>query len=192
MLKKYTFLTLSLLLLAVASTARADYEDGLDAALGGDYRTALREFTVAAEGGLDLAQFNLAILYFTGRGVDRDLTQAFHWTEMAAQQGHVEAQANLGSLYLTGDGVTRDVDAGVRWLGSAAKAGHAPAAFSLADMYLNGDSVPRDLVEAHAWASQAVYNEAEDAEDLQSRIERRLDADQLTQARRLFARWQIE
>lgn len=170
----------------------ADYEDGVNAAFAGDFETALREFTAAAENGLDLAQYNLAILYFTGQGVDKDLAKAFHWTEAAAQQGHINAQYNLGSLYLSGQGVATDVEAGIAWFARAAKAGHADAAFALASLYVEGEELKRDLISAHAWASQAVYNEHSEAQPLKDEIEARLDADQLSEARRLFARWQIE
>lgn len=177
---------------AVSSPALADYEEGVNAAFAGDFETALREFTLAAENGLDLAQYNLAILYFTGQGVDQDLSKAFYWTEAAAQQGHVNAQFNLGSLYMSGQGIQQNADEGVVWFARAAKAGHADAAFALASLYEAGDSVARDGVSAHAWANQAVYNEHSEAEDLLKQIEERLNADQLSQARRLFARWQIE
>ncbi|MGB1667495.1 MAG: hypothetical protein ACPHDP_07430, partial [Pseudohongiellaceae bacterium] len=56
--------------------AAADYEDGVNAAFAGDFYTAFREFSLAAQQGLDLAQYNLAILYFTGQGVDQDYEQA--------------------------------------------------------------------------------------------------------------------
>ena len=77
----------------------------MNAAFTGDFDTAFREFSLAAQQGLDLAQYNLAILYFTGQGVDQDYEQAFRWTEAAAVQGHINAQANLASLYLEGTGV---------------------------------------------------------------------------------------
>lgn len=181
-----------LLALLVPPSLHADYEEGLNAAFAGDFETALREFTIEAENGLDLAQYNLAILYFTGRGVERDLERAFHWTEQAALQGHIEAQANLGSLYFEGDGVERDLEQAAAWFGQAAKTGHASTAFALATMYFEGDPLERDLVQAHAWASQAIRNEHEQADLLRRRIEDRLSKEQLRAARRLFARWQIE
>ena len=59
---------------------KADYEDGVNAAFAGEFDTAFREFSIAAEEGLDLAQYNLAILYFTGQGMvtlgPRQVTQA--------------------------------------------------------------------------------------------------------------------
>lgn len=188
--KALVLLTLGGLLLCPA--LYADYEEGVNAAFAGDFETAFREFSLAAEDGLMMAQYNLAILYFTGQGVERDMGQAFRWTEAAALQGHSDAQYNLGSLYLAGDGVARDAEQAVAWFGKAALAGHANAAYALADLYHKGDDIDRDRVTAHAWASQAVYNQHPDAEQLKQDIEDRLDEEELSQARRLFARWQIQ
>ncbi len=192
MRRNLPFSALFALLLVFPRALFADYEDGVNAAFAGDFETALREFTTAAEAGLDLAQYNLAILYFTGQGVAQDLGKAFQWTEAAALQGHINAQYNLGSLYVAGQGVDRDVDAGVDWFARAGKAGHAAAAFALASLYHAGDELAKDEVLAHAWASQAVYNEHPEAQALKNQIEGELNPDQLGQARRTFARWQIE
>lgn len=122
----------------------ADYEDGVNAAFKGDFKTAFFEFSVAAEEGLDLAQYNLGILYFTGKGVEQDAVEAFRWTQAAAQQGHTAAQFNLGSLYYSGDGTSVDKDKAVEMFGLAAKAGHATAALLLANMFVDGDHVKKD------------------------------------------------
>jgi TPR repeat protein len=176
----------------------------------------LHEFTVAAEEGLDLAQYNLAILYFTGQGVDQDVAEAFRWTEAAALQGHVAAQFNLGSLYFAGDGVEADPDKAVEMFTRAGQAGHASAALILANMFADGElSVDEeepglftrlsnyisalfsdtqgsdDLVLAHAWASMAKANESDEADALLVDLEGRMSAEQLSQARRQFAQWQI-
>ncbi len=182
----------SLLALTVPNIAFADYEDGLDAVFRGDYDTAFREFSAAAESGLDVAQYNLAILYFTGQGVDQNVELAFQWTEAAAIQGHLGAQANLGSLYLDGTGVERDVDTGIAWFTAAAQGGHGSSAFALANMYFDGDPVDRDYVLSHAWSSMAVLHEHPEAESFRSTVEQRMESAQLSEARRTFARWQIE
>lgn len=184
--------SLLILSLLVASPLLADYEDGVNAAFKGDFDLAYHEFTIAAESGLDLAQYNLGILYFTGQGVDEDHELAYQWTLAAAEQGHVAAQANLASLYFGGQGVEPDIEMAVQWYSSAAKAGHGNAAFIMTKMYQEGESVSQDLVLAHAWASVAIANENADAPALRETIEGELNAEQLGQARRLFARWQIE
>ncbi|MGI9250245.1 MAG: tetratricopeptide repeat protein [Pseudohongiellaceae bacterium] len=168
----------------------ADYEEGLEAALAGDYVTAFREFSVAAEVGLDVAQYNLGILYYTGRGVERDVGLSFRWTLAAAEQGHVGAQSNLGSLYLNGEGVDEDVEQGLAWLVRAARGGDGDAAFSLANFYNEGRVVSRDRVRAHAWAAQAEYNGHPQAAELLPHIEVRLQPNEVGDAVRLFARWQ--
>ena len=183
---------LAVVLLGSASPALADYEDGVNAAFAGDFDTAFREFSLAAEAGLDLAQYNLGILYFTGQGVDQDFAQAYTWTEAAAQQGHLAAQFNLASLLFEGQGIKRDRAAAVEWFGKAAKGGHPEAAFVLAKLYQEGDDVERSLVLAHAWASMAAANEHADGAALRSELEGRMNAEQLSQARRQFALWQIE
>lgn len=204
------------LLLIASPSLLADYEDGVNAAFKGDFETALHEFTLAAEEGLDLAQYNLGILYFTGQGVEKDSAEAFRWTEAAAQQGHLAAQFNLASLYHSGDGVAADNDKAVQFFESAARGGHAGAAVVLANMYadgeigmdeepglfdrfsrylsglISGDQGGEDLVLAHAWASIAIANESIEADDLLADLEGRMSEGQLTRARRQFAQWQIQ
>ena len=204
------------LLLITSHSLLADYEDGVNAAFKGDFETALYEFTLAAEEGLDLAQYNLAILYFTGQGVEKDAAEAFRWTELAALQGHVAAQFNLGSLYYAGDGVEADLNKAVKMFEGAARAGHANAALILANMYADGELTSdeelglfsqlaaiissvfssghdnEDLVLAHLWASVAIANESIEAGALRVDLEDRMSEEQLSQARRQFAQQQIE
>lgn len=173
-------------------TGHADYEAGVNAAFAGDYDTAFQEFSLAASEGLDLAQYNLGILYFTGRGVEQDFEAAFKWTESAALQGHLAAQFNLATLLYEGRGTPRDRDQAVIWFTTAGKAGNADAAMVLAKMYQEGEHVQKDPVLAHAWTSMAVSNDHPDAAALRQILERRMSPEQLSQARRQFATWQID
>ena len=191
MLKKILIIPTLSLLLSFSPLTLADYEDGVSAAFKGNFEEAFYEFSLAAEDGLDLAQYNLAILYFMGQGVEENVDLAFKWTQAAAKQGHSAAQYNLGSLYYRGDGTTEDLDEAINWYSEAAKGGHPEAAFSLAKMYQEGEGVPADPVQAHAWASMAVSRDHQGAGDFRADIETGMDSDQLSQARRLFARWQI-
>ena len=175
-----------------STAALADYEDGVEAAFSGDFDTAFKEFTIAAEEGLSLAQYNLGILYFTGQGVEQDFDEAFEWTKRAAEQGHLNAQFNLGSLYLDGQGTQVSVLEGVNWFTQAAKNGHANSAYTLAKMHQEGDFVDSDLVLAHAWAAQSEINEHPEASSLKKEIAQDLTETEISQARRIFAAWQIE
>jgi localization factor PodJL len=48
-------------------------------------------FTAAAERGLSDSQFNLAVLYENGLGVNKDATIAYKWFALAAKSGDKEA-----------------------------------------------------------------------------------------------------
>lgn len=172
--------------------ATGDYETGVNAAFAGDFDTAFSEFLYAAEEGSPLAQYNLAILYFTGRGVETDFEQAFRWTEAAAEQGHLNAQFNLGSLYFEGQGTRQNNVLGVDWFKQAARSGHPDAAYALAKMHQEGDPVSRNLVEAHAWAAKAANNEHPEGNSLKEEITQTLSSSELSEARRLFASWQLD
>jgi TPR repeat protein len=181
----------TLISILLTSGLHADYEDGVTAAQNGDFDTALREFTVAAAEGLDLAQYNLAILYFTGQGVEQNHAEALRWTLAAAEQGHLNAQFNLGALYYTGTGTAVNLEEALRWYTIAAQSQHSGAQYNLATMYELGEGTAVDLVEAHFWASAAQYNEFADAPALLGRLSTQMSAEQLSAARVRFAEWML-
>ncbi|MGM0633818.1 MAG: tetratricopeptide repeat protein [Pseudomonadota bacterium] len=178
------------------------YEIGLDAARSGDYDTALREFRQAAEDGLDVAQYNLGILYFTGRGVEEDPEQALNWLTRAAEQGHTTAQFNVGVMYFNGQGVnagwqsvwplslltrSRNRAEAAEWYERAASSGHAEAQYYLATMYQDGLGVERDPVQAHFWAQAARDNDYPQAAALLQSLEADMEPSRISEARRLYA-----
>ena len=60
-----------------------------------DYAAAARWFALAAERGLVDSQFNLAVLHESGRGVTKDLKQAYIWFALAAKSGDTAAVCRL-------------------------------------------------------------------------------------------------
>ena len=60
-----------------------------------DYAAAARWFEQAAERGLSDSQFNLAVLYENGRGVPKDLPEAYKWFALAARGGDQVAARRL-------------------------------------------------------------------------------------------------
>ena len=46
-----------------------------------DYEKALKHFTLSAEDGLDRSQFYLADMYYSGKGVEKDVSLALKWVE---------------------------------------------------------------------------------------------------------------
>jgi TPR repeat protein len=84
----------------------ADYEDadvqfgmGLKFATGGaahDFAQAAEWYRKAADQCHVLAQFNLAMMYAKGQGVDRNDAESVIWFGKAARQGDAGAQFHLG------------------------------------------------------------------------------------------------
>jgi tetratricopeptide (TPR) repeat protein len=62
----------------------------------GDYKTALRYLTKAAELGDAAAHFNLSIIYQNGHVVEKDSKKEVYHLEQAAIGGHPTARYNLG------------------------------------------------------------------------------------------------
>ena len=73
------------------------------------------ELRAKAEQGDVQAQYNLGIMYETGRGGPQDDAEAVRWYRLAAEQGDAEAQHNLGVMYATGKGVLEDVVTAYAW-----------------------------------------------------------------------------
>ena len=150
----------------------------------GDYTQAVQHFHTAAELGVAEAQYNLAICYARGEGVEKDLDTAITWAEraheqgieaadelsfklrlereaakphflIAAERGDANAQFALALRYADGDGVEQDQSKAVHWYQKAAEQGHAKAQFNLAVRYENGNGIERDQTKAVRWYLKA-------------------------------------
>jgi TPR repeat protein len=84
----------------------------------GDLVAQLRQ---KADHGDVTAQYQMGLLFYNGRGVERDLTQAAQWFTQAAEQNHGEAQFNLGVLYEHGQGVETSPAQALHWYMLAAQ-----------------------------------------------------------------------
>ncbi len=80
------------------------------------------------------AQFQLGALFYQGKGVQRDYTQAFLWYRRAAQQGNADAQYSLGNMYLMGEGIKQDDYQARQWYEKASEQGHEGAQHNLASL----------------------------------------------------------
>lgn len=67
-----------------------------------------------------MAEHNLAMLYYQGRGTPKSIRDAIYWLEQAAKQGTVEAQYALGQIYATEPGVRNPLVAAKWYLVAAA------------------------------------------------------------------------
>ncbi len=74
----------------------------------GQTAAEVAELRARAERGDLYAQFDLGVMYDTGRDVPQDDTKAVRWYRPAAAQGHANAMSDLGFMYGTGRGVPQD------------------------------------------------------------------------------------
>lgn len=70
------------------------YEEHIDAAYNGDAK----------------AQYEIALCYWYGKGVKKDLTQASEWLSKSIEQNYSKAQNFYGKCFLIGDGVKRNYE----------------------------------------------------------------------------------
>ena len=110
---------------------------------------------VLAEEGDIRAQDELGFRFYAGRGVGKDLEEAFKWFRMAAEQDYPPAQNYLGIMYAKGQGVEMDEQEAVRWFLKAAEQNLNIAQYQLGKMYASGRGVERDVVIAYAWFNVA-------------------------------------
>jgi hypothetical protein len=104
-----------------------------------------------AEMGDAKAQFNLASMYYYGKGVPQNYGEAVRWCGKAAEQGYALAESRMGSLYFYGNGVPQDYTEAARWYRKAAEQGEPKGELGLASAYFYGKGVPKDYTEAVRW-----------------------------------------
>ena len=152
-----------------------DATPAIDALKRHDYQRALDGFRALAELGFATAHYNLANMYFFGRGVAEDRSQAVRFVTKAAERGHERAQLGLARWYANGENVEQDHDQAVHWYSRATKQGNeeakdslkflrlindaedgsAFAQYQLGKMYRDGKGTPKDDVKAVEWFTRA-------------------------------------
>jgi uncharacterized protein len=111
----------------------------------------LGHYLEGARGNDPLAQFQVAMLYETGRGIPKNSKKALSWYRRAAIRDNLQAQAHLGSIYFEGQqGQEIDLPEAFKWWRKASLQNHALSAYNLSHLYALGHGVSRDLVRAHA------------------------------------------
>lgn len=96
--------------------ASAGLEDsGVKALFKGDYKTALKELSGAAEMGNYGAMYYLGEMYRDGLGVARDNKKAAELYLKAAEGNYPNPQYRLGNFYKVGKGVAQDYKTAYMW-----------------------------------------------------------------------------
>ena len=110
-------------------------EDGHDAFDNKQYKQAYTIWLPLAEQGDPEAQYNIALLYMKGNGVEQSDRIALSWFTRAGEQGMADAQYNAGVLFYSGKGVYPDHKSAMEWWKLSADQGHPNAQNNLAIMH---------------------------------------------------------
>ena len=133
-----------------------EYRDAIEAYNNGSFAEAYRQFRRLAELGHGGAEFMLGVLYFYGRGTERDYSVASIWFYKSARQGNAAAQLAFGSMYIRGVGVAPDPVEAYKWLTLAAESDIARIASEASSLRKRAaDSMsPEEIAKAERAASQ--------------------------------------
>lgn len=138
-----------LLLLILPSFTALAYE--------GDYvwEEKFKEALPLANSGNAEAQYDIGEMYERGRGVNRNMMQAFQWYLKAATQGSTKGEFHAGLCYLKGEGVEKNLDEALKWLQKSADKNYERANFYLGVMYEKGEGVSVNLTRALTYYKKA-------------------------------------
>ena len=117
---------------------------------------ALNWYLLAAEQGVIMAQYDLAVMYHTGRGAVQDYSKAIKWYKKASIKGYSYARGNLGLMYIYGTGVEVNYKEGMKLLRFAAEGGNRVAQEKLGELYYEGEVVEKNKFLSHIWLNIAV------------------------------------
>lgn len=123
-----------------------------------------------AQSGEAQAQYQLAVRYLRGDGVEKNEAQAVTWLEKSAAQHNADALYVLGSLYAHGNGVTEDKNKAIEFYDKAREQNHPGAQYMLGIMYLEGKYVAGNYKYARYLIGEACKGGADGACDAYSRL----------------------
>ena len=147
---------------ANSAESAGELEKGLAAYRQKDYKAAFDHFKIAAEQGNAEAQYQLAICYTEGKGVELDKAKGFEWMLKSANLGNPKAQCVVGMCYMGGNEVAKDDAEGKKWIAKsidglrkAAEQGDAHASAYLGGCYGDGIGVEKDRELSLKWIRAA-------------------------------------
>ena len=132
-----------------------------------DIYTAFQWYYSAALKGNGPAQFNVALCYDQGLGVETNKLEALTWYQKAAKSGVIQAKFNLAIYYKTGELFTTDtgkvrlkknIVKSINLLKEISNAGFAPAQRELSKLYFAGTEIKQDHNKAILLLEKAAYS----------------------------------
>jgi TPR repeat protein len=162
-----------------SSANQSQLDQAISLIEGKKYTEAFTLFQKLAESGDPEAQHNLALLYRTGKGVEKNLDLSVYWFRKAADQGVSDAQYYLGYMYDTGEGVDQNKKYAYVWYHKAAERGHGLAQINLGILYANGLGIQQDVGQAYLWFHVAAAQGYKAAFENKKIIEEALEPEKL-------------
>jgi len=160
---------LILLLIFFTPLTYADFKEGGQAYIRGDYEAAAKEFIYLAERGDHRAMYALGSMHASGQGVEKDLKKSFELFSEAAKNGRADAMYKLGLMYEEGQGVSQNLKKAARYYQKSAKKGYPLGQYRLGLLYMSGHGVKQNPVNAYAWLVIAghyfIYNTYNNSEN---------------------------
>jgi len=167
-----------------STEAATQFNTAIDYLNEKDFAEAVVWFRKAAENRLAVAQYNLAVAYDLGAGVEQDAKKAVFWYRKAALQNDPDAQVLLAICLHNGDGVERNFDEAEKWFKRAAGLGSADAQYQISLYYIEGRAVPKDYVQAYVFLSMAAAQGDSDAGELKEALSKKMSPEQIAEGKR--------
>ena len=111
-------------------------------------------FELANERDAD-ACYAVGDMYYYGDDVQKDISKAIEYYNIAADTGHVEAKYSLGYIYRFGEGVKKDISRAIKLLEYAAERNHAKSNRYLGFLYFWGDDIAVDYEKSFSYLLRA-------------------------------------
>lgn len=128
-----------------------------------DHATAASWFLKASQKGSMQASIALALQYYQGIGVERNVPAAAKLLEPYAEKGDGESLYHLGKIYLNGGpGFEKSSSEGLKLLQKSADAGYMPAIYFMASVFEKGMGVAKDPAKARNYYKLLAENGHED------------------------------
>ena len=126
----------------------------------GDYTKAARLLKPLAAKGNAVAQFKLATLYISGKGVSQNNKEAIRLYRLSAEQGHAVAQSNLATMYYRGEGIRKDFVMAHMWKSIAASNADGERQLRYIEQLkeLEKNMAAKQITEARALAKKCTAN----------------------------------
>ena len=129
----------------------SDSKDGLEP----DYQESFKWYKMAANKGMEEAEYIVAKCYEEGKGVKKDLKKAFELYKSASEKGDAEAINALGQYYMHGLVVKSDESKAYSLFKKSVGLGCVDALYNLSACYLKGIGVEADFLKARVLKAKA-------------------------------------